>query len=269
MKFSLAGGAALLCAWNFAYAQLPEHNPIPGGVAVIRLPAVAALQRVQFGARRVLVTAHQTNRYAVVGLPMDIAPGNYALHLTADTGREFSQRFSIAPAPPKPPRVFQLPRALANLSLVSRLPANRRGLNDELWKYAAPPNLNFTAPVAYEQFIPYGMLAHKRFGDRHLRHPWLTYFAAPGAGVRAPAAGVVHRLGRTRYSGVLVYLNHGQGVASVFSHLADTDLQPGEKVARGQRIGTVKSVLRDRSGRVDWQLLMNGNLIDPRPLVAR
>ncbi len=95
-----------------------------------------------------------------------------------------------------------------------------------------------------------------RFGPRV--SPWTgseEFFAgmdlaAPaGAPVIAPAAGTVAFAGRVPASmnsrlwrfGNLVVLWHGPAGATAFGHLAKIDVRKGERVRRGQRLGTVGS----------------------------
>ncbi|HVQ53650.1 MAG TPA: M23 family metallopeptidase [Thermoanaerobaculia bacterium] len=93
-----------------------------------------------------------------------------------------------------------------------------------------------------------------RFGPRV--SPWTgteEFFAgmdlaAPaGAPVIAPAAGMVAFAGRVPASvnsrlwrfGNLVVVSHGPSGATVFGHLARVEVRRGERVRRGQRLGTV------------------------------
>jgi murein DD-endopeptidase MepM/ murein hydrolase activator NlpD len=93
-----------------------------------------------------------------------------------------------------------------------------------------------------------------RFGPRV--SPWTgteEFFAgmdlaAPaGAPVIAPAAGTVVFAGRVPASvnsrlwrfGNLVVVTHGPSGATVFGHLGKVEVRGGERVRRGQRLGTV------------------------------
>lgn len=273
-RFKMIKKFFLICALQFsllatAYAQLPIHNPIPGGVAVVRLEIPSELDAVYFSNKRVLVMDYKSELYAVIGVPFAAAPGSYVLKVTTKDGRILSQRFFIKSLAKYSTWIHKLPNAFANLSLVSRLPENTTEINQELWQYKKQPKLNLVAPIKHQEIIPYAILVHKRFGNQRLNHPWLTYFSNSYESVVAPADGVIYNVIHTRYSGILVYINHGRGVASVLSHLAATTLKKGDKVIRGQPIGAPKPVLQKKYWRADWQLLMNGNLINPAVLKIR
>ena len=67
-----------------AHASLPQSSIVPGGVAVIPLGSVSAgagTPQTWVGDQPVLVTADHDEWYAVVGLPLDIAPGSHELRI--------------------------------------------------------------------------------------------------------------------------------------------------------------------------------------------
>ncbi len=112
-----------------------------------------------------------------------------------------------------------------------------------------------------------------RFGPRV--SPWTgseEFFAgmdlaAPaGAPVIAPAAGTVVFTGRVQASvnsrlsrfGNLVVLGHGPAGATVFGYLAKVEVRRGERVRRGQRLGTVGSSGWTMSPGLHYELWRNG-----------
>ena len=104
-------------------------------------------------------------------------------------------------------------------------------------------------PLATEIFEPAAV-----FGPRI--SPWtgaeeffngLELAAPPGSTVLAPADGTVVFAGRVRPRpdsrlwryGLLVVVNHGGGQATLFGHLAKIEARRGQRIRRGERIGTV------------------------------
>ena len=77
----------LVLAFSFpglAHASLPESSNVPGGVAVIPLGSVSAgadTPQTWMGDQPVLVTSDHGRWYAVVGLPLDAAPGPHQLRI--------------------------------------------------------------------------------------------------------------------------------------------------------------------------------------------
>jgi murein DD-endopeptidase MepM/ murein hydrolase activator NlpD len=95
---------------------------------------------------------------------------------------------------------------------------------------------------------------------------------APGAGapVVAPAEGVVVLAGPPMFSleGNLVIVDHGMGLNSAFLHLATVDVRVGQRVAQGERIGTVGATGRATGPHLHWSVKWNDARLDPQAMVA-
>ena len=93
--------------------------------------------------------------------------------------------------------------------------------------------------------------------------------AAPeGAPVAAPAAGIVTLADPDQYySGGTIIIDHGLGVSSTFLHLSRLDVQPGDIVAQGDRIGAVGSSGRATGPHLDWRMNVGDVRIDPQLLM--
>lgn len=281
--FSLGVWLALgACLVSPAQARLPADNPVPGGVAVVRLKGITALLAavpgtlpgplakpvakklpvVQFGGRPTLVVTKYGNWYAVVGLASSMAPGDYILRVSAEQV-DTTESFRVMPLPTTTRRITRLPDDLGKLAFAATLPRSPRKLSQELWGYAAQPDFVFAAVVDSIQQIPYGVLLSDHLRRRYADHPSVTYFARSDARVHSPAAGVVHRIQRAVAGTDRIYINHGRGVTSVFSHVVKTTLKPAQTVRSGQVIGQVEPLPARGQGRVNWGVLVNGNLVDP------
>lgn len=71
---------------------LPKAEPVPGGVALIRLGEISAhpkAPRAWFGERQVLVASDAGQWVAVVGLPLDLKTGSQE---AADRRRRYPKR---------------------------------------------------------------------------------------------------------------------------------------------------------------------------------
>ncbi|HXH00896.1 MAG TPA: M23 family metallopeptidase [Xanthomonadaceae bacterium] len=95
-------------------------------------------------------------------------------------------------------------------------------------------------------------------------HSGMDIAAANGTPVLAPAAGIVTfaRSGLYLTGGTLV-LDHGAGVSSNFLHLSRIDVQPGDRVVRGQQIATVGATGRATGPHLHWGMNWFDTRIDP------
>ena len=100
-------------------------------------------------------------------------------------------------------------------------------------------------------------------------HRGQDYAGATGSSVTAPAAGRVALVGTVsqgfRVHGNVIGIDHGQGVVSIFMHLSRINVQEGDFVKAGQKIGAVGSTGASTGPHLHWGLYVNGQSIDPLP----
>ena len=100
-------------------------------------------------------------------------------------------------------------------------------------------------------------------------HRGVDYAGASGSPVVSPAAGKVRLIGREAEGflvhGNIIGIDHGQGVLSVFMHLRDINVQEGDLIQPGQRIGTIGSTGASTGPHLHWGLYVNGVAVDPAP----
>lgn len=112
-----------------------------------------------------------------------------------------------------------------------------------------------------------------RFGSRRIingeprsPHTGADYAANQGTPVLAAEAGVVRLAEEHFFSGNSVFIDHGDGMVSMYFHLHELFVLPGETVTRGAVIGTVGSTGRSTGPHLHFGLRWRGARIDPRPL---
>lgn len=102
-------------------------------------------------------------------------------------------------------------------------------------------------------------------------HRGLDFAAPRGTPVHAPAAGVVvaateHYDDAPNY-GTVVVLDHGGGWQSLYAHLDRYEVQLGQQVAGGERIGRVGTTGKVTGPHVHVEMLRDGRRVDPEPLL--
>jgi murein DD-endopeptidase MepM/ murein hydrolase activator NlpD len=123
-------------------------------------------------------------------------------------------------------------------------------------------DVNFLLPVTG---IQTGSFGRRRVFNGQARNPHsgMDIAADSGTPVLAPSAGTVIELGDFFFSGNLVYIDHGQGLITLFAHLSEIDVELGERVNKGQVIGKVGATGRVTGPHLHWSLGLNGTWIDP------
>ena len=131
-------------------------------------------------------------------------------------------------------------------------------------------NGSFVRPNAARVSTIFGVRRYYNgvFADNYY-HKGVDYAGSSGSPVVAPAAGKVRLIGREaegfRVHGNIIGIDHGQGVVSVFMHLRDINVQEGDLVKPGQKIGTVGSTGASTGPHLHWGLYVNGVAVDPAP----
>ena len=89
--------------------------------------------------------------------------------------------------------------------------------------------------------------------------------AAPeGTPIVAPAGGVVVLAEPDmHYEGGLVFIDHGQGLISMYLHMSRVDVHVGDTVAQGQTLGAVGARGRATGPHLCWRLRWRGRQLDP------
>jgi murein DD-endopeptidase MepM/ murein hydrolase activator NlpD len=95
-------------------------------------------------------------------------------------------------------------------------------------------------------------------------HAGADYRAPEGAPVRAPADGVVLLAGNHFFAGNSIYVDHGQGLVSMYFHLSEIMVEEGQVLKKGDTpIGLVGKTGRVTGAHLHYGVYLNGARIDP------
>lgn len=94
--------------------------------------------------------------------------------------------------------------------------------------------------------------------------------AAPaGMPIKAPASGIVSLAEPDmHYEGGLVFIDHGQGLISMYLHMSRLDVKAGDVVVRGQVIGAVGAKGRATGPHLCWRMKWRDRYLDPALMPA-
>jgi len=108
------------------------------------------------------------------------------------------------------------------------------------------------------------------FGSRRIlngqprnRHNGEDIAASQGTPVKATNDGVVRMVDEHFFSGKGVILDHGLGLFTMYFHLDSTAVTEGERVKRGDVIGTVGQSGRATGPHLHWGAWLNGARVNP------
>ena len=132
-------------------------------------------------------------------------------------------------------------------------------LAERLQLAAATPSIS---PVRGLLTSSYGYRSDPVTGQRAL-HRAIDISTSPGQPVKATAEGVVLRARRNGRLGNSVDLSHGHGVVTRYGHLASYDVEPGQRVRRGEVIGFVGNTGRTTGFHLHYEVRVEGQPVNP------
>lgn len=125
--------------------------------------------------------------------------------------------------------------------------------------------LPFHHPVVGKTTSAYG-LQRVLNGKPKNPHRGMDFRAPTGTAIEAVADGRVILAEPHYYAGNSMYIDHGNGVVSLYFHLNKFEVSKGEFVKRGQIIGRAGSTGRATGPHLHLSISVQGQLVDPAPL---
>jgi len=256
-----------LIAQQVQAAELPTASNVPGGIAVIQLNSNIQPVAATFHKKPVMLINKQKSWYAIVGLPLSIKAGQHFIKVT-DKGSAKSQvKFRVHDKHYETQHLTIKNKRQVNPTAedLKRIARERIHIRNALrtFTHTADVQLNFDIPVQGPFSSPFGL---RRFfnGEARKPHSGIDIAAPEGTPVRSPAAGSVIVTGNYFFNGNTVFLDHGQGLVTMFCHLHKIKVKDGESVQQGQIIGEVGMTGRVTGPHLHWSVSLNDARVEPR-----
>ncbi len=246
---------------------LPRSLNVPGGVMIFELPATTGTApEVTYRDRPVMVIRHDEKWKALVGIPLSAKPGRHAIRIGADADLSTTLEFDVVDKdyPTQRLTITNKRQVNPNQQDLERIGKERKRINAALASFtpAAGIATDFIPPVDGPRSSSFGL--RRFFNDQPRRpHSGMDIAADEGTPIRAPAAGRIAETGNYFFNGNTVFIDHGKGLVTMYCHLSEIDVAPGDLVHKGGIIGKVGATGRVTGPHLHWGVTLNRTMVDP------
>lgn len=263
-----------LATLTTAVWALPENVRVPGGVAVLRVgDAAAPAPKASFQDQPILVTRDGDAWVAVVGLSLSLVPGSYALKVsTEESGGARSEAFTVETKdyPAQHVTIRDKRKVTPSAQDMERIGREQKIIAavKHHWRDEPQPDLALRLPASGPLSSRFGL---RRYFNGQARNPHSGLDVAVGSGtpVVAAAKGVVANTGDYFFNGSTVFVDHGQGLITMYCHLQSIEVKAGEPVAGGQVLGLSGKSGRASGPHLHWTVMLNGTSVDPELFISQ
>ncbi len=98
-------------------------------------------------------------------------------------------------------------------------------------------------------------------------HEGIDVAAPMGSPIVAPASGVVARVARESGYGLIVEIDHGNGIVTKYAHCSRITVRQGQRVTRGEEIAAVGNTGLSTGPHLHYEIHVNGKVVDPLTFV--
>jgi len=251
----------------------PGTEAVPGGIVDVplNLPdlsdlAKSATPQVHYQGKRVMVLKQGQNWHAIVGIPLSAKAGKHSLDIDVGSDKRVTKSFTIKSKKYKEQHLTIKDKRKVNPTKedLNRIYKERKLINKAftLWRDLANVPTLFSLPVKGRLSSPYGL---RRFLNEQPRNPHsgIDIAAPEGTPVKAPAAARVIRTGNYFFNGNTIFLDHGQGLVTMYCHLDTLEVTPGQRLEKGDIIGTIGMTGRVTGPHLHWSVSLNDARVNP------
>jgi len=250
--------------------QFPHASQVPGGVARLSLGPAATRPRARTGDVPLLVLGDAIEWTALVGIPLSQAPGTAAITVMQADGTMREVAYTVSPKKYREQRLTVAPGKV-DLSAADMARYEREAAHSKTviatFSEPLPSGFEMQVPVPGRRSSSFGL---RRIFNGQARNPHSGMDIAAGTGTPmvAPLPSKVIDTGDYFFNGNTVWLDHGGGLLSMMCHLSAIDVQVGDTLRAGERIGAVGATGRVTGPHLHWSVSLNRTMVDPALFLA-
>jgi murein DD-endopeptidase MepM/ murein hydrolase activator NlpD len=240
----------------------------------LSLPNETGIQSVeiQWQGRKVPYVQIGEQWVAVIGIDLDVKPGEYSSELKVTRNGNVDRR-SLTIDVEKvdfPTTQLKVADAYVQLSPANQTRAAREAKEIEEIHNTITPSILWTepfkSPIAGDKGANFG---HRRVfnGEPRAPHNGADLKAATGTPIHSANRGRVVLAKNLFFTGNTVIVDHGLGIYTLYAHLSRIDVKKGTTIERGQVVGLAGATGRVTGPHLHWGARVQNARVDPFSLV--
>lgn len=252
-----------------ASIQLPRSEPVPGGVAIVKLPKSNTRPEVYLDNSKIAVVEMQKfglkTWVAIVGLPLTLEPG--VIHLQVVSGGQSSDlpiKIKSKKYPKERIWIKQAEKVKPDPILTAKIEEEQKELEGIFSSWHDYPLKSFYLQRPSKGRITSGFGKQRLLnGEVQTRHKGIDIAGKRGTPIIAARAGNVLLAKKYVLTGNTVVIDHGLGFKTIYCHLDKIEVKPGDFVDQKVRIGTIGSTGRATGPHLHFGVSLNNVRVSP------
>ena len=259
---------ACLSVFNTASAASFTGSSVPGGVGIVDLGESSDPRpQARYGSKNVLIIEQDGHWKGLVGLSLKTLPGNYIvsyqIEKDSSTYKEVSVKVKPKTYPEQRIKMKQKKYVSPDKKQLARINSEKKHMGKlfKIWRHT-DVSVDLSWPVDGPLSSPFGL---RRFFNDQPRNPHsgIDIAAPEGTDIVMPSDGIIIDTGDYYFNGKTVFVDHGQGMISMFNHMRKIAVKTGDKLIRGDKIGEIGQTGRVTGPHLHWSLSLNEARVDP------
>ncbi len=270
IRFLVRTVTTLLCYTLFGLVPVNAFtdSSVPGGVTIIDLGSASEPRpQARFGSNRIMVIKRDGKWKGLVGLSLKTLPGDYIVSYKAGKMSKPDKEIAIKVHPKTYPeqriKIKERKYVSPNKKQLARIKKEKEHMGKlfKIWR-ETDVSVELSWPTKGPVSSPFGL---KRFFNDQPRNPHsgIDIAAPEGTDIVLPSDGNIIDTGNYYFNGKTVFVDHGQGMISMFNHMSKITAKTGDKLRRGDKIGEVGKTGRVTGPHLHWSLNLNQSRVNP------
>lgn len=246
-----------------------ENNSYIGGVAVIDVGVFKEKPKIFYKAKEAKVIQKEGRYFAVIGIGLNEKAGKR--HIVAvSQNKKLDFYFQVKSKAYKKEFIKLKSNKRVTLSKVdlARFHKEKTKAKKVLGSFnkTLSSDLNFVTPVHGRISSPFGK--RRYFNNKpKAPHSGIDIAAKRGTPILAAESGYVAISEEFFFNGNTIYIDHGEGVVTLYCHLSKCAAQEGDFVLKGDVIGYVGTTGRSTGPHLHFGVVLNSKSVDPKIFV--